>query len=286
MTKLPLLLVTIAALGLLVSPSATAESVTHVVERGQTIYSIARRYGIPQAIIIAENNIADPRSVPVGTALVIPGVYRVERGDSYYGIARRFGVELEELLSTNDRSADTLLREGEVLVLPTGARSMELAAEASRNTERSDADGSSPSETEESVESQDILEPRDMVLHGNADVSESWPLSGTRSPLSGKLPGVMIRGDIGDEVRSVASGRVRYTGTYSAFGRVVMVQSPEGYLYVYGGTDRVIVDVGDLVTEGALLGVLGQGPHSSDPALYFSVFKGDVPVRPEDAPRG
>lgn len=268
---IPRFLFTAALYTLLTFPLA-AESATHVVERGQTIYSIARSYGIPQALIIAENDIADPRNVAVGTVLVIPGTYEVQRGDSYYGIARRFDVELADLLAMNDRTADTILREGDVLVLPSTARSSH-AGEASETD-----DGRLEDRT-------DISDPRDIVLDGTEDVSESWPLPGDRSPMSGKLPGVMIRGDLGDEVRSVASGRVRYTGTYSAFGRVVMVQSPEGYLYVYGGTDRVIVSVGDLVAPGALLGVLGRGPHSEDPALYFSVFKGNEPVSPEDAPR-
>lgn len=250
-----------------------AQSATHVVERGQTIYSIARSYGIPQALIIAENDITDPRNVAVGTVLVIPGTYQVQRGDSYYGIARRFGVELADLLEVNDRRADTILREGDILLLPTSAREGNLESPADPANDGFE-------------DPADISDPRDMVLDGSNDVSESWPLSGARSPMSGKLPGVMIRGEVGDEVRSVASGRVRYTGTYSAFGRVVMVQSPEGYLYVYGGTDRVIVSVGDLVASGALLGVLGRGPHSEDPALYFSVFKGNEPVPPEDAPRG
>jgi lipoprotein NlpD len=255
-----LVLVLGLAVGLL-----SAETATHTLARGETIYSVAREYGVPQALIIAANDISDPRNVPVGTVLRIPGTYEVQRGDSYYGIARKFEVELSELLEANDRSADSVLRVGEVLVLPAGARSGD-------NSENANANG-------------DISDSRDMLIDSGSDSLE-WPITGDRAPVSGKLPGVLISGTVGDEVRSIASGRVRYTGPYSGFGRVVIVQSPEGYVYVYGGTESIVVNVGDLVVSGSLLGLLGRGTYSDNPTLYFSVWKGNVPVRPENAPRG
>lgn len=246
-----------------------AEQATHTLGKGQTIYSVARRYGVPQALIIAANDITDPRNVPVGTVLTIPGTYEVQRGDSYYGIARRFGVALEELFAANDRSADSLLRVGEVLLLPQNARSLENSEDGAEI-----ANGR-----------RDNLPARDIIPDSGTESAE-WPVSGTRSVMSGKLPGVTISGKVGDEVRSIASGRVRYTGPYSGFGRVVIVQSPEGYVYVYGGTDNVVVEVGDLVLPGSLLGLLGRGAQTDEPTLYFSVWKGNEPIRPEDAPRG
>jgi murein DD-endopeptidase MepM/ murein hydrolase activator NlpD len=48
----------------------------HVVRRGETLYRIARAYGIDPADLMETNGIADPRSVAVGTELFVPGASR------------------------------------------------------------------------------------------------------------------------------------------------------------------------------------------------------------------
>jgi murein DD-endopeptidase MepM/ murein hydrolase activator NlpD len=51
--------------------------VTHVVRRGETIYRIARAYGVDPADLLEVNGIADPRQVAVGSELFVPGASRV-----------------------------------------------------------------------------------------------------------------------------------------------------------------------------------------------------------------
>ena len=47
-------------------------TVTHVVQRGETLYAIARQYGTTVDVIVQANNIANPNRVNVGTSLLIP----------------------------------------------------------------------------------------------------------------------------------------------------------------------------------------------------------------------
>jgi lipoprotein NlpD len=51
--------------------------VVHVVRKGETVYRIARAYGIAPADLLEENGIVDPRQVAVGTELFVPGASRV-----------------------------------------------------------------------------------------------------------------------------------------------------------------------------------------------------------------
>lgn len=51
--------------------------VTHVVRRGETVYRIARAYGVAPDDLLEVNGIADPRQVAVGTELFVPGAGRV-----------------------------------------------------------------------------------------------------------------------------------------------------------------------------------------------------------------
>jgi lipoprotein NlpD len=84
----------------------------------------------------------------------------------------------------------------------------------------------------------------------------------------------------------VSGGRIVYSGPHSSFGNVVFVQSPQGYIYVYGGQDSVSVDIGDQIVAGQVLGEVGVSPTEGGPALYFSVWRENRFVDPEAAPRG
>lgn len=47
-------------------------TVTHVVQRGETLYAIARQYGTTVEAIVQANNITNPNRVNAGTSLLIP----------------------------------------------------------------------------------------------------------------------------------------------------------------------------------------------------------------------
>ncbi len=65
--------------------------VTHVVKKGETVYRIARAYGVAPADLLEENGIVDPTQVAVGTELFVPGASRV--------------VDVEEAAPRNGRRA-------------------------------------------------------------------------------------------------------------------------------------------------------------------------------------
>ena len=50
-----------------------AGGVVHVVKRGQTLYRIARAYGIEPGELMEANGITDPRTLAVGQELLVPG---------------------------------------------------------------------------------------------------------------------------------------------------------------------------------------------------------------------
>ncbi|MFP4372814.1 MAG: LysM peptidoglycan-binding domain-containing protein [Spirochaetaceae bacterium] len=253
----------------LASPGVFADEVTHVIEKGETLYGISRSYNVPVSAVRDANDIQDPRDLAVGVELIIPSVYRVEKGDTYYGIARRYDISVDELLELNGRKSSSTLREGDTLYVP------ELQGEADDRPESETNPGDSDSD-----DFARIAQPLNPY-----DTSGYWPHPGRRVQMDGKLPGVSIQGSIGDDVVSVSSGRVIYAGPYTTFGRVVIVQSASGYIYVYGGNRSLTVDVGDLVQPGTTIGELGEAPDTGRSRLYFSVWKNDSFVDPSRAPR-
>lgn len=91
------------------------------VRPGETVYSIARRYAVDPARIIADNQISEPNRLVIGQALVVninnlP--YTVQRGDTFYTIARRYGITTAALMAANPGIPPNRLQPGMVLTIP------------------------------------------------------------------------------------------------------------------------------------------------------------------------
>ncbi len=281
-------LVCIIALALVFSHSIGADELYHVVETGQTLYSISRRYEVPVDALKDANNITDPTRIRVGMRLRIPGLYEVQRGDTLFGIARAHNISVDELRTLNGLDEGDILRIGRVLYVPLNDIAGAAASGSRTGTSTSSHSSASSSSTASSDSSTDsgAITRSPVVSSSVIDTEGYWPHPGSRERLDGKFRGVAISGAPGDPVQAVASGRVVYAGPHSTFGQVVFVQSATGYIYVYGGNERVQVSVGDMVRAGNKIGTLGRAPAEENSRLYFSVWKNNSFIDPTTAPRG
>ena len=96
----------------------------YVVKSGDTLYAIARRYGLTVDALREANQLRNPALLSVGQALLIPredALYTVRRGDTLYAIARRFGLPLGCLIAANPQLADpNRIQIGQTLRIPLG----------------------------------------------------------------------------------------------------------------------------------------------------------------------
>lgn len=280
------LLLLIASLGAVFSPPEVhGEEKVHIVQRGETFYSIARILGIKAEDLMRFNGISDPARLQTGQRLRIPGSnsgelasYRVIRGDTLYSISRKFSVSMASILELNGLKSNYLLKEGDSIRLPTEAK---LSNEAKLPTE-----ARIPPET--TAVPQLVVQPQTVNQMEIAPVNPSlrWPIAVRElSYMTGKLSGVVITGERAESVYSLARGTVLSAGPYRGFGRVVIVQVDGGYLYVYGGCDSLSVKEGDKVGPGAEIGKLGIDAVTNKPQLFFMVYRSNTPVDPAKAPR-
>lgn len=86
------------------TPSERREAVVHVVARGETIYEIARQYGVSVDAIVQANQIADFSAIEVGTRLVIPRTERGGRAKS--SLARLIPIPSSDLRDQARREAN------------------------------------------------------------------------------------------------------------------------------------------------------------------------------------
>jgi len=104
----------------------------HMVKPGDTLWGIARRYGVTVPALAAENGMDSKSPLTAGTRLKIPGAsraasagsaeatrmtYQVRRGDTLSEIAGRFNVSVRQLTTWNGLRPSSTIRAGQRLVV-------------------------------------------------------------------------------------------------------------------------------------------------------------------------
>ena len=258
---------TILILTLIFAAAAVAQNPTYTVEKGDTLYSISRKYNIKIESLKSFNNIEDPATLYPGMKINIPGGYTVKKGDTLYSIARENNTTVDELCSLNSMDREAILKQGQFLHVPF------------RDDEGQELDDSPAVPPSEPAT---VPEPP-VVAAGETEDDHYWPHSGARTLLTGKLKGIQIAGSPGDDVCSIAGGTVVWAADYGLFKKLVLVEGRNGVVYGYGGNEITNVTVGDYVKPGSVIGVLGGAAEKAD--VFFFVYKDGKPVDPEKAPR-
>jgi len=115
-------------------PPAAMGGCYYVVRRGDTLFSIARRFGTTIGAIAQANGLSNPRYILAGQRLIIPGaypacapppavpgatVYIVRPGDTLYSIARRYRTTVAAIARANGIADPRRIWAGQRLVIPT-----------------------------------------------------------------------------------------------------------------------------------------------------------------------
>jgi len=256
------------------------EEKVHVVQKGETLYSIARSLGVKADDLMKFNGIVDSSRLQAGQRLKIPAPsgqagtavpgnytsYRVAKGDTFFSIARKFSVTVNVIREANSLPENYMLKEGDALNIPLQGGTA----------------GTAPAPRTAEVP---VIEKREAEIKPAASMVR-WPVAAREvSYMTGKLSGVAITGARAESVKSLTWGTVLSAGPYRGFGKVVIIQVEGGYLYVYGGCESLAVKEGDKISPGLELGKLGIDTVTNKPQLFFMVYRSNTPVDPAIAPR-
>jgi LysM repeat protein len=103
---------------LILAPLEAADPLYHELKKGDTLFSIARKFAIPYEALAVANGISDPTKLRIGDRLVIPEMVKVESGDSLSGIARMYGISSEDIRKANRLAVNAIIQPGDILVVP------------------------------------------------------------------------------------------------------------------------------------------------------------------------
>lgn len=292
---------------------------TVVVQRGDSISLIARRYKVPLNALIAVNNLKPPYQVRIGQTLSLPAqrAHIVQKGESVHSIARRYRVDIPALVRINGLKAPFGVWVGQELAIPSSEARMAAAPVPATSAASPAAPAGAPAmgtmpgtpwqpapspgaETAVPVPVAATTSappaPAAGAQPANVNIPSPPPRSGQAFawPVAGKLlarygsmgegvrnDGINIAAPAGTPVRAAEDGVVVYVGNeLKGFGNLLLLKHADGWMTAYAHTATTAVKRGDKVSRGQAIGTVGSSGNVTAPQLHFEIRRGTKAIDP------
>lgn len=240
--------------------SELSDPIAYTVEAGDTLYDISHRFGVSAETIIWENNISNPASLKPGTELRILPVsgitHTVKKGDTIAKLAKKYGVDEAVISKQNQLENGELVADAKIII-PGGKKIVE--APVARYIASASGKGSYSSYTK----------PKDfdgaiLSANGAGDKSGKWMIKPTSGSYSTYFKSGHWAVDIANRskpaIMAAADGTVvkSQCGWNGGYGCVIVIDHGDGYQTLYGHMSKLSASVGDKVTQGETIGVMGN----------------------------
>jgi murein DD-endopeptidase MepM/ murein hydrolase activator NlpD len=270
-----------------------------VVDRGDTLYAMSRRYGVPVQDLVAANGLRPPYALHVGQVLALPSLTRhvVQRGETGYSISRKYNVRVDRLMALNNIKAPFTLAVGQSLRLPgqvlnnntvqqtnrSGASSVVQARDVIRPSSSSQKitpksntnTPKTPTATPKERVTRVAQPPRKTINRF------AWPVEGQLAsrfgPKEGGLhnDGINILARQGTPVKAAEDGVVAYaSNALEGYGNLLLIKHSGGWVTAYAHNERLLVRAGDKIKEGQVIARVGATGGVKRPQLHFEIRKG------------
>jgi len=245
----------------LISDLPKGEITEYRVVEGDTVSSIAQKFGVSIDTIMWENNLKSVDAIkPKQILRILPvtGVnYKVKRGETIYSIAKAYQVDAQAIIdypfNTFSNDETFALSTGQDLIIPDGIKPSEIIIDTKKYA------------------TQTVAPIAGVVGEGNF----MWPTSGMiTQKFSWYHRAVDIANRSNPAIVAAQGGTVTTAGwNGGGYGNYVVIDHGNGYRTLYGHmlNGSVVVKAGQKVSQGQKLGTMGSTGRSTGTHLHFEV---------------
>lgn len=296
-----------------------------VVERGDTLYSLSKKYNTTVDDLARINNLSQPYQLSVGQRLRVQDMdaknesdvlvinkpnnavrttTRVElatitvaRGDTLYSLSRKYSVPVNDLAVMNKLTPPFNLSVGQQLRVPNLAnvpvvaqQKTSVASSVVAKSSAGRADNITSAQPQKKTETKKISSDPSKKLptiSARSSSKFSWPvrgkiLSGYGAKSNGLFnDGINISAKRGTAVKAAENGVVAYAGNeVKGMGNLIIIQHSGGWMTVYAHMDSMNVKRGNRVAVGQKIGSVGETGKVDSPQLHFEIRKGTKAYNP------
>ncbi len=255
------------------------EIIVYKVSPGDTVVAVAKRFGVSESTIRWANNLKKTDVLHVGqtlTILPISGVkHIVTKGDTLVTIAKRYKADAQDIADYNGIESSDALVIGQVVIVPDGQIPVTAGAAQSKSSSKTIKNRANIPETKSVVSASKGYYKRPIVLDGNPRIRKT-------QGFHDRYNAVDIGAPIGTPIHAMASGTViiakgptcsSTSPTYwnGGYGNLTIIQHSNGTQTLYAHQKCLNVSVGDTVSQGEIIGQVGNTGRSTGPHLHFEI---------------
>jgi len=239
--------------------------INYTVVNGDTVSTIAQKFGITVSTILWENNLTAYSLIRPGDTLSILPVsgvtHKVAKGETLASIASRYGISAGDILKANQLASASIIHANEKLVIP-GGRKIE-------STQYRPA--TQVAYTGISIIKNLIKPSNAKAIFGN---KMNWPTSGYRISqyFSWKHTAVDIANKTGTPIYAADAGKVEFAGWSNGYGNNIVINHGGGKKTRYAHLSKFFCKVGSDVDKGETIAAMGSTGWSTGPHLHFEVM--------------
>lgn len=247
-----------------VSQKPRSEIIDYKVESGDTISTIAQKFGISSDSVKWANDLIDDSIKPGQVLKILPvtGVsYSVKSGDTLESVAKKFSAEQQPILDFpfNDVPDDLSLKVGQILIVPDGVPPQ--TAPRPKPQPKYLAQG-----------------PQSPAFQAPGGGQFIWPAGGSLTQYySWYHPGIDIANRAAPGIAASDGGIVVVAGwpDSQGYGNRVVIDHGNGYTSLYAHLSNIYVSVGETISRGQLIGQMGSTGRSTGTHLHLEIhYKG------------
>ncbi len=260
------------------------------VQDGDTVSSIATRFGLSSEYVIANNaEIRDSDFLTLGQSIIIPAgdgiLHEVRYGETLSDIATRYDVQVGDITSfaSNHITTPDDITETQLVFVP-GGKPLAAAAPVAEPNPTDPTNTATPDGSGTPV-------PGGGGIVGGGPRSDRgliWPVAGPISSYYGPSHPLGIDVDgfnlAGAPIAASTDGTVVFAGGNAccSYGLYVVIVSPDGIETLYAHLSSITVSQGETVAQGEQIGVIGATGYSTGRHLHFEVIDNGVRQNPLD----
>jgi lipoprotein NlpD len=235
---------------------------TYRVKAGDTLYSIAFRYGLNYEGLARKNDIDAPYRILIGQTLLLD-----DKVPSYHEVIKP---------ETKKQPAKTPAQKPKVTTAQTDKKPA--------NTSKSTTETTKPAT--ESTKPATKTVTRKPAASSNYDSNRKvkgwrWPLDVTKKFHKRSGQQLLFKVPQGTDVKAVADGRVVYSGKgLVGYGHLVIIKHNQNLLSAYAFNDQVFVKERENVKAGQRISTVGKSP-TGEVGLGFEIRYQGKPVNPQ-----
>jgi murein DD-endopeptidase MepM/ murein hydrolase activator NlpD len=240
-----------------VAPVSAPPSV-HVVNRGDTLLSIAHRNHVPVAELARANSLDANSKLKLGQKINVPGA--------------------------KSAAAAVAAAPAQVAAGQVAAPATKLAAVTPETAQKEKARLAQATTTPETAVTEAPVKSAEAT---GALPTFRWPVrgrvvTGYGAKTNGKSnDGINVAVPEGTPVKAAEDGVVAYSGNeLKGYGNLILVRHSNGYVTAYAHASELLVKRGETIKRGQIIAKSGQSGEVGSPQLHFEIRKGSSPVDP------